>query len=77
MHRLLFAIALLYKSIPVLLNYLDLRRVWVDVDAQDRPLTEPDAGPVNGSHRVFVTPFDAALAAGGCLYALHELMGDD
>ena len=73
MIRLILDLVLLWKSIPVLLNYFDIQRVWVDVDANDVPVAQ-SGGAVNGSHRVFVSDEEAAIAGAASAYALYNLL---
>ena len=72
--RYILDLLLLWKFVPVLLNYFDIRRIWLDVDSADNPIL-PDSGtPVMGTHRVFATKEDSLVAGAAVAYAVHNLL---
>ena len=64
---------LLWKCVPLLLNYFDVQRDWQDVDANDKPVLSGSGVPVMGSHRKFVSKSEAVAAGAASAYALYNI----
>lgn len=72
--RYILDLLLLWKFVPVLLNFFDIRRVWRDVDASDNTVP-PDSGtPIMGTHRVFATKEESLVAGAAVAYAVYNLL---
>ena len=64
---------LLWKCVPVLLNFFDIQRDWQDVDVNDKPIIFGSGVPVMGSHRKFVSKSEAWAAAAASAYAVYNI----
>lgn len=74
--KYLLSLFVLWRCVPLLLNFFNVRHVWQDVDRDDKPIVPGSGVSVMGSHRVFVSTESAALAGAAVAYSLHNVLFD-